>query len=165
MMPPEESFTHPIGGQRNKKGFGMIRKLTLIILLSLFVQHVSYVQAEEDEILFVGYPVVKISEGGVDRVVQKMKGAESEEVKCVIVRSEKDKTYYWLSREKTELTPVVSGGFVTFIAKNGSGYIRVTSLEHADGVKLMGETESQYDYVEHLLLGLKSVTYYGGRKQ
>jgi len=30
-----------------------------------------------------------------------------------------------------------------------------------DAASLMSETEAQYDYVEHLLIGLRSVTYYG----
>jgi len=30
-----------------------------------------------------------------------------------------------------------------------------------DAASLMAETEAKYDYVEHLLIGLRSVTYYG----
>jgi len=56
---------------------------------------------------------------------------------------------------------VKSGTFVTFVAVNGAGYVRVVSPEMKQVASLMGDTESKFDYVEHMLIGLKSVTYYG----
>ena len=53
------------------------------------------------------------------------------------------------------------GAFTTLIAANGSGYIRIVNPDMKDAASMMSETEAEYDYVEHLLLGLRSITYYG----
>ena len=47
---------------------------------------------------------------------------------------------------------------------NGSGYVRTIRPESKEAASLMGATEAQFDYVEHALIGLKSVTYYGRRQ-
>lgn len=54
-----------------------------------------------------------------------------------------------------------SGAFITFVAVDGSGYVRIISPEMKDAASLMAETELKFDYAEHLLIGLRSVTYYG----
>jgi hypothetical protein len=57
-----------------------------------------------------------------------------------------------------------SGAFITFLATDGSGYVRIIAPGMKDSASLMGDAESSFDYVEHLLIGLRSVTYYGTRK-
>lgn len=59
---------------------------------------------------------------------------------------------------------IKSEAFVTYVALNGSGYVRVIRPESKQAASLMGPTEEQFDYVEHLLIGLKSVSYYGRRQ-
>jgi hypothetical protein len=54
-----------------------------------------------------------------------------------------------------------SGTFATFIALDGSGYIRIVISNLKVAASLMSDTETKYDYVEHMLIGLRSVTYYG----
>ncbi len=83
-------------------------------------------------------------------------------LECVISRI--GNNYYWASRENTPLGSVESGAFVTFVAVNGSGYVRIIKPEMKKAASLMSETEDLYDYVEHLLIGLRSVTYYGKSK-
>jgi hypothetical protein len=86
--------------------------------------------------------------------------------KCTITKIG-DK-YYCTSRENTELFPVSSGAFITFWAANGSGYVRVIKpdmkTEAKSMVAVVGDPEADFDYVEHLLFGLKSVTYFGTTK-
>lgn len=120
----------------------------------------------KEMIIFTGIPEMKISEGGVNRVLDKLDEQNAIQFKCTITKN--DDKYYWTSRENIELISMSSGAFITYWAVNGSGYVRVVKPEMKKEVKLIGalakDPEGQYDYVEHLLLGLKSVTYYGQSK-
>ena len=117
-----------------------------------------------EEIILSGVPAIKISEGGTDRVVENLKADEASAAECTITKNG-DK-YLWASRNNVELTPIQSGAFVTFVATSGAGYVRMTLPDVKDAVAAasMDEAEKKYDYVEHMLIGLKSVTYYGKAK-
>lgn len=117
---------------------------------------------ESEEIVFSGVPAVKVSEGGSSRVVEDLKGTKISEAECIITKIG-DK-YLWRTRNNVELFLVRSGAFITFVATNGSGYVRIIPSDLKEAASLMGETEKKYDYVEHLLIGLRSVTYYGKSK-
>ncbi len=69
--------------------------------------------------------------------------------------------YYWRSRGNVELILVSSSAYTTYFVLNGSGMIRVINTNSKDAAALSSETKAKFDYVEHLLLGLRSVTYYG----
>ena len=116
--------------------------------------------------MFTGVPEIKISEGGVNRVPETLTKNKAIKFKCTITKS--DDKYYWTSRENVELIPIASGAFITYWAVNGSGYIRVVKSESKEELSklgaMAGDPEEKFDYVEHLLLGLKSVTYYGKSK-
>ncbi len=134
--------------------------LTLIFLANALPLHAK------EEIIFTGIPEIKISEGGVSRAPEKLEKEKTIKFKCTITKI--DNKYYWASRESIELIPIFSGAFITYWAVNGNGYIRIVKPEASSEVKklgaMAGDPEGQYDYVEHLLLGLKSVTYYGKSK-
>lgn len=136
------------------------------ILSFLIILIVSAPALAEESIVFTGVPEVKISEGGVSRVPEILAKDGAIKLKCTITKLA-DK-YYWTSRENVELIPIGSGAFITFWAVNGSGYVRVTKTEMRAELRTMGaaagDPEAKFDYVEHLLLGLKSVTYYGTAK-
>ena len=134
-----------------------INILGFVVLLLL----TSTVFAKE-EVVFTGIPTIKISEGGSSRIPQKISGAKSVEYKCTITMI--DDKYYWATRENVEFVPVSNGAFITFIAMNGSGYVRIIKPGMKEIAALMDVTEKEYDYVEHMILGLKSVTYYGQSK-
>jgi hypothetical protein len=129
----------------------------LIIAVSVFA---------EEFIVFTGAPEIKISEGGVSRVPETLKKDKAIKFKCTITKA--DGKYYWASRENVELVPIASGAFITYWAVNGSGYVRLVKPEMKGEVRKLGavagDPEEKFDYVEHLLLGLKSVTYYGKSK-
>lgn len=122
----------------------------------------------EESIVFTGLPTVKISEGGTSRVSETMTKDKAVRFKYRCVITKVDDKYYWTSRESTELLPFSSGIFVTYWAVNGSGYVRVVRTDLKAELKkiaaVVGDPEAKFDYVEHLLLGLKSVTYYGTAK-
>jgi hypothetical protein len=117
----------------------------------------------EETIVFTGLPKVKISEGGVSRTPENVAKEKAVQFKCTITKM--DGKYYWTSRDNVELVPISSGAFITYWAANGSRYVRVTKPEMRVELKragtIVGDPEATFDYVEHLLLGLKSVTYYG----
>lgn len=120
----------------------------------------------KEMIIFAGVPEIKISEGGINRVTENITKDKTYKFKCTITKI--DDKYYWTSRENVELIPIASGAFITYWAANGSGYVRVVKPEMKEEVKkigaIAGDTEEKFDYVEHMLLGLKSVTYYGKSK-
>lgn len=136
----------------------MIKKITFVLfLIGIFLSPVYAIDTEE--VIFSGIPSVKISEGGTSRVVEDLKGAKATEAECMIVKTG-DK-YLWKTRKNTEMTQIQSGAFVTFVAMSGAGYVRIIPPDLKEAASLMDKTEKKYDYVEHMLIGLKSVAYYG----
>src|SRR5688500_15573882 len=74
--------------------------------------------------VFKGTPVTKISEGGLQRTPEQVSKANAPNLACVISRV--GDNFYWASRENKELVEISGGGsYITYIAVNGSGYIRV----------------------------------------
>ena len=112
--------------------------------------------------IFKGRPSVKISEGGIDRTPEQVARDRAINLECVI--SQIGSSYYWASRENLQLSRIDSGGFVTYVATNGAGYVRVVKPEAKAAAALMSGTEERFDYVEHALIGLRSITYYGLRQ-
>ena len=129
------------------------------IFFTLIILAFAFPLFAQEEIIFTGIPETKISEGGTNRTQEKLSKAKAIECKYTITKFE-DK-YYWTTRENVELTPVSSGAFITFLASNGSGYVRIINPEMKSMASLMGDTEKKFDYIEHLLLGLKTISYYG----
>jgi hypothetical protein len=109
--------------------------------------------------VFSGVPVVKVSEGGTERVPETLEREKAINLGCVV--SEIRGKYYWATRENKEMVRYVSGAFVTYMAVDGSGYVRLIHQSAKDAASLMSPTEALFDYVEHILIGLRSVTYYG----
>jgi hypothetical protein len=112
--------------------------------------------------VFKGRPSVKVSEGGLERTPEQITRERAINVECVI--SQIGTSYFWASRENVPLFRVDGGAFITFVAVNGSGYVRVIKPEAKTSAALMSPTEERFDYVEHLVIGLRSVSYYGARQ-
>jgi hypothetical protein len=72
--------------------------------------------------VFEGYPVKKTEVSENSTYTDLLSKAQSSEYKVVIVKE--GDNYYWASRRNTQVVPVLSGYFITFLAVNGSGYIR-----------------------------------------
>lgn len=130
----------------------------ILIVMLCFIFSASLVYAEEI-IVFSGMPIMKISEGGIERTPERVKEKDGLRYKCTI--SKTGDNYYWTTRENVLLQPVGSGAYTTFLAINGSGYVRIIPRDMKEIASFAGETEKEFDYVEHLLIGLKSITYYG----
>lgn len=128
-----------------------------IRLLFLFIIGFSGSLIAESVTVFKGYPAIKIIERGSSRDANEVLVAKAPDLACVI--SNIDGKFYWASRENVEVLPIVSGDFTTYLAINGAGYVRISSPEARAGLKTTGVAE--YDYVEHILWALSSITYYG----
>jgi hypothetical protein len=132
-------------------------RLTLSLLLCSFV---SFAQVET---VFLGSPVVKVSEGGIERTPETVSSKDAANLRCVI--SKIGNKYYWSSRENKELIRFEAGAYTTFVSPEGVGYIRIINPDSKGLASLTSPTEERFDYVEHLLIGLRSVTYYGVMSQ
>lgn len=121
----------------------------LIVLANVVLP--SQVDAQSRTV-FSGLPVVKVSEGGVERVPETLPRDKAVDLTCVI--SESGGKYYWVTRENKEMVRRTSGAFITYIATDGSGYVRLVDSSAKGAASLMSATEAKFDYVEHLLVGL-----------
>jgi hypothetical protein len=136
-----------------------MKKISLLVLMFVFLFSFLARAESEEKIVFSGLPIIKISEGGVERVPEKITDSEALSLKCTIIKI--DDKYYWTTRENTPMVLIESGAYMTYLAVNGVGYVRVVSPEFKNLTSLTSQTEKKFDYVEHLLQGLRSVTYYG----
>jgi hypothetical protein len=132
------------------------------ILLSALTFSGSAPNNQTATTVFRGRPVLKISEGGVERLPERISADKGVNLECVVSRI--GDSYYWASRDNVGLQRSESGAFVTYTALNGAGYIRMINAESKAAASLMSPTEEQFDYVEHAVIGLRSVTYYGVRR-
>lgn len=137
-----------------------MRRLLLVSLLVMLSATIAFSQSTT---VFSGTPTIKISEGGIERSPEKLARKDAPNLKCVISRI--GEKYYWASRGNKEMLREESGAFTTFFAVDGSGYVRFIQPEMKEAASLMAETEAKFDYVEHMPIGLRSVTYYGTRAQ
>jgi len=133
-----------------------MKKVILLITTVLFLSNLCYAQ---EEIIFTGIPEIRISESGISRTPEDLSENEATEYKCIITKI--DNKYYWTTREHVELIPVANGAFTTFLASNGAGYVRILNPEFKVLLPNMSEAEQAFDYVEHILLGLRTISYYG----
>jgi hypothetical protein len=131
-----------------------MRKFFLSVLLAL-IPYLANAQA----LVFIGTPNVKIIENGVERSLEKVEKSKELSLACVV--REIDGRFYWESRGNRQLLKTDSGAFVTYAAVDGSGYIRAIKPSMKDAASIMSVAEKNFDYIEHLLLGLRTVTYYG----
>jgi hypothetical protein len=109
--------------------------------------------------LFIGIPSIKVTEGGIERNAEKIEQSKASSVACVV--KEIDGKFFWETRGNKPLLKTESNAFITFLAVDGSGYVRLIKPSLKEAASAISNTEKNFDYVEHLTLGLRSVTYYG----
>ncbi|HET9439727.1 MAG TPA: hypothetical protein VFO52_06130 [Longimicrobiales bacterium] len=115
--------------------------------------------AQSAETVFKGRPQLQIMEAARNRAPIHIAESEADHLECVI--SKIGRRYYWASRENREMVRVESEGFITFVAVDGSGYVRLFDPHRKSSTSLASGTEDKFDYVEHVLTGLRSMSYYG----
>ena len=131
-----------------------MHKFIFVFVFSFFI---NFCIAQS--ISFTGIPSVKVTEGGIERNSEKIEQSKAISVACIV--KEIDGKFFWETRGNKPLVKIDSGAFIIFLAVDGSGYIRFIKPALKEAVSVMSATEKSFDYVEHLILGLRSVTYYG----
>jgi hypothetical protein len=114
-----------------------------------------------DQVIFTGKPTVKIEMMDGNSKEYRLTHSQTDKLKVVVTQV--GEKFYWTSRQNHELTPNKSGFYITYTAKNGSGYIRTMSPQARAIFSQMSETEKQgqYIYFEHLIHQMGSITYFG----
>lgn len=136
-------------------------KSTIIALVSLaaLLTFSASILAEESQIDFIGKPE-RVTAMGYEKTIDKnLSDTEAGEFICVIKKI--GDRYYWASRDNREVLKVPSGAFTNYISLSGAGYVKVINQSEKYAASLLGETEAKFDYVEHLVTGLKAITCYG----
>jgi len=133
-------------------------------LLALVILSEAASAQDYKKVVFEGHPIRKV-ESSFERVVSSTL-SDQDALKYAVRIVEMQGKYYWASREMRELVRHESGAYITFLAVDGSGYVRI-------GIPLMLDLRDQLPpeqrskeigYTEHLLIQFASVTYYGNRR-
>ena len=114
---------------------------------------------EAPEMVFRGRPGVKVQEDGLQRSANALTPREAAGYDCVISRIGDD--YYWATRENRPLIRHEGPGYITYVAPDGAGYVKILRPEMKSVVSKVKATEAAFDYVEHMPIGLSSITYFG----
>ena len=130
----------------------------IIVTLLSFYTCTLYAQ---EAVIFHGIPSKRIERTADFSRSEIITGIESQS-SAVRITKVGDK-YFWASRDGIELQHYTDGIYVTYFAVDGSGYIRTLS----DTVRNVYQKQSddtqvgQAMYVEHVIIGLESITFYG----
>ena len=103
--------------------------------------------AEQESVVLKGVPVIQNKstvEGSSNITLTK---SQQEESKLIITKN--GQKYYWATRQNRELTKHVSGIYTIFLDTRGAGYVK--AMQSGDKVF----------YIEHMSLGLETITYWG----
>jgi hypothetical protein len=126
-----------------------MKRMILILILIAFAAPSAYaVYAEDSEVLIQGIPLRK-AESSIDNSEMKIFDHEESEKFQLVIIKEKGKNL-WFTREKTELTHTKEGEIHVFVNQQGKGYIKV-----------LRTTPDRCIYMEHMIQGMATVTYWG----
>lgn len=142
----------------------MLNILSASVLMLFSSLNFSPFNAQTAETVFIGFPQVKVSEAGLSRVSKNLVRGDAANLRCII--SKIGEKYYWASRENVQLVPIDGGGaFITFVATNGAGYVRIIKSHLKEAASMMSETEERFDYIEHIAVGLSTISYWGKQEK
>ncbi len=112
--------------------------MKIITLILMLVSMSSSAQ----EIVFEGTPIKRIVlEEENDPTTRLLSKSEQIEYKVNIIKS--GDSYYWASRENVQMRSEVSGFYITFLAVNGSGYVRTLTSLGLELFKLLPKLEQK----------------------
>ncbi len=122
-----------------------MKKYLLVAILILMFGEFSF--AQDQIVVLNGLPMVQNRATFESSTNAELSDSQSNEYRLLIIKQ--DDNYYWASRNNKQLILRVSGAFQIFIEPSGAGYIKIMSSD--EGVL----------YMEHMSLGLQTVTYWG----
>ena len=132
------------------------RRITLLILLLA-----SSLSAQEKREL-TGVPTLKVDEGVADRSEAILAADVALNLRCRIVQ--RNGKYFWASRRNVEMLRLEDTfGIVTYVALDGSGYVRLLTAAMKARYAQTSAVYRDFDYAEQIFAGLGSITYFGRR--
>jgi hypothetical protein len=110
---------------------------------------------------FEGLPLVKIEVIEGASQTQPIPRQRAREYSVRIERT--GSGYVWASRNNVPLVKIESGAYVTYVATNGAGYIRVLDPAMRKAILSLPaeQREKEFTYMEHMVNRLGSLTYFG----
>ncbi|HAJ77319.1 MAG TPA: hypothetical protein DCM64_12820 [Gammaproteobacteria bacterium] len=132
-------------------------KTFAFLLLLLHLPHAT----GQEQLIFEGLPSKRIERTTDNTHTATISGLESRSAAVRITKS--GDNYFWESQNNTPMTKIGDGIYVTYLAIDGSGYVRTLNstarevYQRQSPINQLGQTM----YVEHILIGLDSITYYG----
>lgn len=128
-------------GKKEKSMTGRIFAFAILFLFPTVCLAISEI------VVFKGIPVVQNKSSVEESVNFQLSDSQQSESRSIITR--KGQKYFWTSRQDRELTRHESGIYTIFLETRGAGYVKV--MRSADKVL----------YMEHMGLGLETITYWG----
>ena len=113
------------------------------------------------DIEFEGMPSSKIQMAGGVTQTESLTPAQAREFRVLIVRD--GDAFAWASRNNVLLTKRESGAYITYVAANGAGYVRVLNPAMRKFRESLPPEQRQREfvYMEHLVNQMGSITYFG----
>jgi hypothetical protein len=113
------------------------------------------------ELEFEGMPSSKIQVTEGVAKVEPISSLQAREFRVLIVRE--GDTFVWASRNNVPLVKRESGAYITYVAANGAGYVRVLNptMRKLREALPPEQRDKEVVYMEHLVHQMGSITYFG----
>jgi hypothetical protein len=113
------------------------------------------------ELEFEGTPSSKIQVTDGVAKVEPLAPLQAREFRVLIVRD--GDAFLWASRNNLPLAKRESGAYITYVAANGAGYIRVLNptMRRLRESLPPEQRDKDFLYMEHLVHQMGSITYFG----
>ena len=141
-----------------KKVFSVLSVLLISVVFSQ--AQFQFTPTATVKTIFIGLPQTGMAFNGLeDGKLIRLSPERANKLDCVIIK--KGDKYFWTSRDNYELEKVVGGAYITFKRLNRPDYVRIVDPNMKKGTAIVDEAASKYDYVEHIVTHMTTVTYYG----
>lgn len=103
--------------------------------------------AEQEIVVLKGTPIIQNKSSFEDS--GNLQLSESQQAESKLIITKRGTKYYWTSRQDRELTRHESGVYSIFLETKGAGYVKTMM------------SDDKVLYMEHMGLGLETITYWG----
>jgi len=136
----------------------LLATLSAMLTLLLVDATQSAVAAEFE---FIGTPTTKVQVTDGTVRTESLTQAEGRELQVRILRD--GDNFIWASRNNVPLVKRESGAYITYVAVNGAGYIRVLTptMRSIRDALPPNQRDKEFVFMEHLVHQLGSITYFG----
>lgn len=133
-----------------------MRKLVVIVFGAI-----SALSFGQEGIEFEGIPSTRVERRADYTSSEIITGLERQSSSVRITKS--GDSYFWASRNDIPMIKISDGIYVTYLALDGSGYVRTLNqvAREVYQSQALNTQIGQTMYVEHILIGLESLTFYG----